>query len=187
MSTNRNDNSSDIAEGSYVRSWVGSMKGGHAKPPGVPSWQHMTLTWLGGFFAIASVAYLADWSGYPLVLGSFGASCVLIFGFPESPFSQPRNVIGGHFLASLTGLIFITFLGAHPWSMAIALATAIVVMQVTRTVHPPAGSNPIIIMLAHATWPFLLTPTLTGVLLLEASAVIFHGFIKGRHYPQYWL
>jgi CBS-domain-containing membrane protein len=163
------------------------MKGGHAKAPGVPSPRHILLTWLGGCFAIAVLAYITKISGYPLMLGSFGASCVLIFGFPESPFSQPRNVVGGHFLSSLTGLVFITFLGVHWWAMALALATAIVVMQVTRTVHPPAGSNPIIIMLAHATWPFLLTPTLFGVLILLASALIFHGAVKGRHYPQYWL
>ncbi len=179
--------SADPAEGGYLRSWLGSMKGGHAQPPTVPSPRHLVLTWFGAFFAIAVVAYITKLSGYPLILGSFGASCVLIFGFPESPFSQPRNVIGGHFLSSLTGLIFITLIGVHWWSMALALATAIFVMQVTRTVHPPAGSNPIIIMLAHATWPFLLTPTLFGVLILEVSALIFHSFVKGRHYPQYWI
>jgi CBS-domain-containing membrane protein len=74
------------------------------------------------------------------VLGSFGASCVLLFGYPDNPFSQPRNVIGGHFLTSLTGLCFLSVLGASWWSMALALATAVALMQLTRTVHPPAGS-----------------------------------------------
>jgi CBS-domain-containing membrane protein len=81
-------------------------------------------------------------------LASFGASCVLIFGFPDSPLSQPRNVIGGHFLASLVGLTFLALFGAHWWSMALAVGTAIAVMLLTRTAHAPAGSNPLIVMLS---------------------------------------
>lgn len=162
------------------------LRGGQGSAPPVPPIRQVILAWLGGLFAIAVVAYLADATQYPLVLGSFGASCVLVFGFPESPFSQPRSVIGGHFIASLTGLVFITLFGAHWWSMALALAMAIAAMMLTRTVHPPAGSNPVIIMLAHAGWPFLLMPTLLGVLALQAAALVFHGVVKGRKYPQYW-
>ena len=66
---------------------------------------------LGGFLAIASVALLTDHLAVALVLGSFGASCVLVFGFPDVPFAQPRNVIAGHFLSSLIGLAFLTASG----------------------------------------------------------------------------
>ena len=156
-------------------------------PPPAPPWADVALSWLGGFVAIAALAYSTQLAHAPLLLGSFGASCVLLFGFPDSPFSQPRNVIGGHFLSSLTGLIFITLLGAHWWSAGLALATAIAVMQVTRTVHPPAGSNPVIIMLAHASWSFLLWPTLFGVLLLQGIVLAYHRLVKGRVYPVYWL
>lgn len=161
--------------------------GGQMQAPPVPSWQHIGLTWLGGFLAIAVIAYLAILTGQPLVLGSFGASCVLIFGYPDSPFSQPRHVIGGHVLTTLTGLIFFHAFGYTWWSMAAALATSIAVMQVTRTVHPPAGSNPLIVMLAQAPWSFLVTPTLLGVIALQVVALLYHASTKGRQYPKYWL
>ena len=135
--------------------------------------------------AISVVAYLANISNVPLILGSFGATCVLVFGFPESPFSQPRNVIAGHFLSSLLRLIFLTQMGSHWWSIGLATGTAIALMQLTRTVHPPAGSNPVIVMLTAPTWMFLLTPTLLGALILVMLAVIFNNLPKDRTYPKY--
>ncbi len=165
---------------------LSKMRGGGACPPR-SSLRLIIISWLGGFLAIATVGYLTDMSHTPLVLGSFGATCVLVFGFPESPFSQPRNVIAGHFLSSLIGLIFLNTLGIHWWSMALATATAIAVMQLTRTVHPPAGSNPVIVMLTAPAWLFLFTPTLLGAVILVAVAVIFNNLPKDRTYPKYWV
>lgn len=169
-----------------MKAFLSRIRGGHTEPPPIPSLKHVALTWLGGFLAIGIVAYLSVISNQPLILGSFGASCVLIFGYPDSPFSQPRNVIGGHLLTTLTGLMFFHIFGYEWWSMALALATSIAVMQVTKTVHPPAGSNPLIVMLGHAPWSFLVTPTLLGVLTLQAVAILFHAQIKERTYPKYW-
>jgi CBS-domain-containing membrane protein len=166
--------------------YFSKMRGGAECPPSAPL-RLIMLAGLGGLLAIAAVAYLADVSQMPLVLGSFGASCVLLFGFPDSPFSQPRNVIAGHFLASLIGLIFLSVLGAHWWSMALATGTAIAAMQLTRTVHPPAGSNPVIVMLTSPTWGFLLTPTLLGAIVVVMVAVIVNNIPKERAYPKYWL
>ncbi|WP_445971479.1 HPP family protein [Candidatus Thiothrix phosphatis] len=162
------------------------MKGGGKCPP-LADIRQVAIAWLGGVFAIAVVAWLADASHLPLVLGSFGASCVLLFGFPDSPFSQPRNVIAGHFLASLTGLVFLALFGAHWWSMALATGTAIALMQLTGTVHPPAGSNPVIVMLSAPAWKFLLTPTLIGAVVLVMMAVVFNNLPKERTYPKYWI
>jgi CBS-domain-containing membrane protein len=162
------------------------IRGGQAPPPPVPALGQVGLAWLGGFIAISVIAILSAAAGQPLVLGSFGASCVLIFGYPDSPFSQPRNVIGGHVLTALIGLVCFHMFGSQWWSMALALATSIAAMQVTRTVHPPAGSNPLIVMLAAAPWSFLITPTLLGALALQAVAVVFHAQVKGRSYPKYW-
>lgn len=141
---------------------------------------------LGALLAIGAVSYLTASSGMPLVLGSFGASCVLLFSFPDNPFSQPRNVIGGHFISSLTGLVFLAAFGAAWWSLAAALASAIALMHVTRTVHPPAGSNPVIVMLALPGWEFLLTPTLLGASIIVAVALAFNNAGKDRYYPKYW-
>ncbi|MNR82282.1 HPP family protein [compost metagenome] len=169
-----------------MNQYFSKMRGGTALPP-QPAVRHVALSWLGGFLAIAAVALATNASQLPLVLGSFGASCVLIFGFPESPFSQPRNVIGGHFLSSFIGLLFLTLFGAHWWSMALAAGTAIAVMQLTRTVHPPAGSNPVIVMLSAPAWSFLLTPTLIGSIIVVLVAIVFNNIPKERSYPKYWM
>ncbi|MDR2689449.1 MAG: HPP family protein [Azoarcus sp.] len=160
-------------------------RGGSVCPPAAAP-KEALFAGMGGVVAIGVIAWLTDVSGYPLVLGSFGASCVLLFGFPESPFAQPRNVIGGHVLASFIGLVFLTLFGAHGWSMALAAGAAISAMMLTRTVHPPAGSNPVIVMLSAPTWHFLLTPTLLGAALLVGIALFFNNLPKDRRYPRYW-
>ena len=165
-----------------IKKWK---KGGGNCPPS-PAFFDILLSWMGGVLAIGAVGYLAHVTNYPLILGSFGASCVLIFGFPESPFSQPRNVIGGHVLASFIGLVFLSLLGAHWWSMALAAGTTIAAMMMTRTVHPPAGSNPLIIMLLAPTWDFMLTPTLIGAVVLVFVALFFNNLPRERTYPRYW-
>lgn len=164
---------------------VARLRGGAAIPERA-SWRQIVIAWLGGCLAIAVVAYLATLSGSALILGSFGATCVLVFGFPESPFSQPRNIVVGHFLSSLVGLCFLTFLGHEWWSIALSVGTAIALMMATRTVHPPAGSNPVIVMLTAPSWGFLITPTLLGALTLVLVAITFHTFLRGRPYPTYW-
>ncbi len=162
------------------------LRGGAALPPraGFPT---IAVAATGGFVAIAVIALLSSSTGIPLVLGSFGASCVLLFGFPDVPFSQPRNVIGGHILASLVGLVFLSLFGATWWSMALAEGAAIALMMLTRTVHPPAGSNPVIVMLTAPGWRFLIMPTALGAAALVAVALLVNNLPKGRAYPKYWL
>lgn len=145
-----------------------------SKPPSLHS---ILLAGVGGFIAIGIIAFLAEFSGHPLILGSFGASCVLLFGFPDSPFSRPKNVIGGHLIASFVGLSFFTLCGFHWWSVGLAVGVAISVMMLTDTVHPPAGSNPVIVMLAGAKWSFLIEPTIVGAVLLVAISFSF-SFLK---------
>ncbi len=162
------------------------LKGDGAALPPRPTFKSAALAWVGGFLAIASVALLTDHLATALVLGSFGASCVLVFGFPDVPFAQPRNVVVGHFLSSLIGLVFLWFFGPHWWSVAPAVGTAIAVMMLTRTVHPPAGSNPVIVYLAQPDWWFLLFPTLAGALVLVAVALVYNNATRESAYPKYW-
>lgn len=166
--------------------FISKWKSGGAICPPRAAMPDIVAAWMGGAVAIAIVAYGSILVYSPLVLGSFGASCVLLFGFPDSPFSQPRNVIGGHFLASLVGLLFLYFVGTQWWSMALAAASGIAIMQLTRTVHPPAGSNPVIVMLTAPHWQFLITPTLVGAVLLVFVALFFNNLRAGRSYPKYW-
>jgi len=119
-------------------------------------------TGLGYFLGIGLVAGLAATTGQPWLIGSFGASCVLLFGFPNVPFSQARNVIGGHLLASAVGLVMLTLFGPHWAGMALAAAMTCMLMIATNTVHPPAGGNPIIVFMTQPGWEFLLLPTAIG-------------------------
>lgn len=158
---------------------------GAAVPPSAPI-KDVAAAWLGGVLAIAAVAQLGDMLSMALLLGSFGASCVLIFGFPEAPFSQPRSVLAGHLLSSLIGLIFLHLFGPQWWALALAVGTAIAVMMLTRTVHPPAGSNPVIIFLTLPGWDFLLFPTLIGASMLVVVALLFNNAVRSTQYPKYW-
>ena len=148
-------------------------------------WRGIALAWLGAALATAAFASAHFSLHKTLILGSFGASCLLVFAYPQSPFAQPRNVIGGHFIATLTGLVFLAVFGVSWWAMALAVGTAIALMLLARMPHPPAGSNPLIVMLAGAGWDFLLTPTLAGSLILVAVALIYNN-LGGRRYPTYW-
>jgi len=90
----------------------------------------------------------------------------LVFGVPDSPLAQPKNVIFGHLITASVGLAFVHWLPVEPWSLAIATGLAISLMLVTKTTHPPAGANPLLIMLTGQSWSFLVTPVLIGALVI---------------------
>ncbi len=153
----------------------------------------MITAGIGGALAIGLVALLTRITEFDpvFILGSFGATCVLVFGFPDVPFSQPRNIVGGHFISSLVGLGFMEVFNYHWWSVALAVGVAIVAMMATGTVHPPAGSNPVIVGVGVAgldgpDWEFLFFPTLVGAVLVTAVAVVYNNLIRDERYPKYW-
>ena len=156
-----------------------------ALPP-MPTGKAVFLAWVGGVIAISLVASLTTLVSMPLVLGSFGATCVLVFAYPDVPFSQPRSIILGHVLRSLIGLTFLTVFGPHWWAAGLATGTAVAVMMMTRTVHPPAGSNPVIVFLSQPVWGFLLYPTLLGALLITIVAALYNNATRSSNYPKYW-
>jgi CBS-domain-containing membrane protein len=141
---------------------------------------------LGAVLAVSALAYLATSTSGLLLLGSFGASTLLLFALPEAPLSQPRSVVGGHLIASLIALGCLALFGPTWWAVGLATGLAVGVMMATRTVHPPAGSNAIIVFLAKPAWGLLLFSTVAGTLLLIAVAIVYHR-ATGRHkYPLYW-
>lgn len=166
--------------------FVKKLRGDAVALPPRPNIRQVLIAWLGGVIAIAAIAGLGEMLTLSLLLGSFGASCVLVFGFPDVPFSQPRNVVFGHLLSTLTGLVFLHFCGAHWWAVALAVGSAIALMMLTRTVHPPAGSNPVIVFLAQPGWDFLLYPTLSGAVLLVVVALLYNNASREARYPKYW-
>ncbi len=146
----------------------------------------MMISALGAAIAIALTGLLTQWSHYPWQMAPFGASCVLAFGLPESPLAQPRSIVGGHLVASMTGLLVLYFLGDSWWAAALAVSLSLFFMQVTRTVHAPAGADPLVVLSSQAGFGFLLTPVLAGSLIIVLVALCVNN-MTGKSYPRYWL
>ncbi|MDC7705482.1 HPP family protein [Vogesella indigofera] len=154
--------------------------------PLAPSFRFILLSFAGALLAIASAGLLSRYSGQSWLMAPFGASCVLVFGLPDSPLAQPRHVIGGHLLAAAAGLLLLAVAGPHWWSAALAVALAIALMQAARMVHPPAGATPLVVLSAQADWHFLLTPVLTGTALIVATGWLVNRWRQPGSYPRYW-
>jgi CBS-domain-containing membrane protein len=109
---------------------------------------------------------------------------VLLFGYPESPFAQPKNVFFGHLVTSVVGVLVLKFLPADQFlQIAIAVGLGIFVMILLGVTHPPAGGNPIVIILSAASYDFLLNPIIFGSIIIIVYAVIINRFILKKNYP----
>lgn len=161
------------------------MRGGH-KPPPRPNFLYILATWICSAIAIATLYGISYITGSIMIMAPFGATCVLVFAAPDSPFAQPRNVIGGYVVATAISLLFLHVLGDSWWVVALGVSTTIAVMQFTKTLHPPAGANAIVVILSHPSWSFIFIPVLVGAIILVLCGVITNNFAKDRHYPKYW-
>jgi len=150
------------------------------------SLQHMFFSWLGAFLGIATLAYLTS-NEHPFIAAPLGATAVLVFGVPDSPLAQPRNVIGGNLIAAVVCVMLVETFGTGPWVMGMAVATTIKLMQLTRTVHPPAGAVALLGVLTHASWNYVFTPVLAGSIVIIFCTVLFNNTAPGRTYPKHWL
>ena len=122
-------------------------------------WSFLSATL--GILAICEITTLV---GHPLLIGSFGASAVLLFGATDSPLSQPRNLVGGHLVSASVAVLVVALMGSTPFAMAIGVGLAIFVMNLTHTTHPPGGA-PALIGVQGAVGPgFILLPVLADVL-----------------------
>ncbi|MEP9375184.1 HPP family protein [Aquabacter sp. CN5-332] len=146
-------------------------------------WAQAALAGLGGFVTILALAMAEAGVGTLLLIAPFGASCVLVFALPQSPLAQPRNVIGGHLISTAMGLCVLHLLGATPLGFALGVGLAIAAMSLTGTLHPPAGADPIVVMMVAAPWSFLIFPVLTGALTIVLMGIGFHRFVAGKPYP----
>ncbi|MGX5820840.1 HPP family protein [Chitinophaga lutea] len=156
----------------------------------------MAWSFLGAFLGVGLIGFINHFwlpaRDNLFVLGSFGASAVLIYGHTLSPLAQPRNVMGGHLLSALIGVTVCTLLPSPEleWlAGALAVASSIVVMQLTQTVHPPGGATALLAVAGSAKiralgfW-YVLTPVGTGVFLLLLIAFIVNNIPGDRSYPR---
>jgi len=176
----------------YFRKWRGTTAGG---PPRVSN-QEILWSWVGAFTGIGTLALLgAQHFGersFPLLIASFGATAVLLYGAPRSPLAQPRNVLGGHLLSALVGVLCWQLFHDLPWlAQALSVSIAVALMHATRTLHPPGGATALIATLGSAEiqglgfW-YLLMPATLGPLILLAVALVVNNLPRTRRYPEIW-
>lgn len=171
------------------------MRGTTKSPPRV-TLSEIAWSWLGAFLGILAVAWInykcLEGTALVLLIGSFGASAVLIYGALKSPLAQPRNLLGGHIISALIGVSAYKLFPAVLWLAApLAVATAIAVMHATRTLHPPGGATALIAVIGgtpvHSLgYLYALAPVGLGALIMLIVALLVNNIPRNRSYPEYW-
>ena len=171
------------------------MKGGDQSPPRV-SPAEICWSWIGSFLGIAAVALihyrLLDQLGFTMIIGSFGASAVLLYGAIRSPLAQPRNLLGGHILSAFIGVTSHLLLADIPWlAAAVAVSSSIAVMHLTRTLHPPGGATALIAVTGGDSvytlgYLYILMPVALGAAVMLVVALVVNNIPKTRKYPEFW-
>lgn len=180
-----------------LRDYLRKMKGSAQVSPPKVGGREILWSWVGSFIAIGGLALISRWyfeaQDVPLMVGSFGASAVLVFGAVRSPLAQPRNLIGGHILSAFIGVLCWKLLGDYaPLADALAVATAIAAMHATRTLHPPGGATALIAVIGSAKihslgFLYVLVPSTLGPLFLLLMGLLINNIPPSRRYPETWL
>lgn len=148
-------------------------------------------SFVGGTLSILFLCLLGQWTGYVYLMAPFGATCVILYAVAQSPLAQPRNVIFGHVLSAFIGLLLLKLFGVSIFSIALSVGSAIAFMQLCRCVHPPAGANPLVILLTaqhvQYDWSFLLFPVLFGAVGLILIASVVNNIGATQRWPSYGL
>ncbi len=178
-----------------IRGYFRKMAGTTQSPPRV-SWTEIAWSWVGAFLGIGFVAYINY--GYlgptdlVLLIGSLGASAVLIYGAIKSPLAQPRNFLGGHLLSALIGVSAYKLGAPHLWlAAALAVSISIALMHATKTLHPPGGATALIAVMGgpkihELGYLYVLIPVGAGALLMLLIALAVNNLSRRRQYPEFW-
>jgi CBS-domain-containing membrane protein len=152
---------------------------------------HRQFGWMvagaaGGSLAIGLMYVLSLQTEFPLATIPFATSIVLVTGTPEAPPAQPRALVGGHVLSAVVGVAAVKLLGPQAWVAALAVGVAMLAMLATDSFHPPAGINPLIIVVNGMSWTFILVPVAAGALLLLAYTFVWTNFVRRSRWPARW-
>ena len=143
---------------------------------------------IAGFFSACTIGVLTVLTykstlGY-FIAGSFGSSMVLLFGFPESPFAQPKNVFFGHLITAIVGVIFVNYIPLPIYiNIALGVGAGVFFMILLNVVHPPAGGNPIIVIIGSASYDYLISPIIFGCILILLLAILINKYLLKKNYP----
>tara|TARA_B100000282_G_scaffold178205_1_gene129280 strand:+ start:1464 stop:1928 length:465 start_codon:yes stop_codon:yes gene_type:complete len=146
-------------------------------------------SFLAGFFSILTIGaltYLTYETTFGLFLvASFGSTMVLLFGFPESPFAQPKNIFFGHLVTAFIGILVLNFIPLPLFIIIpIAVGLGVSLMIILNVTHPPAGGNPIIVIIGSVSYDYLLSPIIVGSIIVLLFGVIVNRFILKKKYPK---
>ena len=160
---------------------------GRSTQPSFKRWQ-LIRSFIGGLIAISCLGILSNLSTYPLLIAPFGASTVLLFGAPNSPLAQPRNLIFGNLVGAISAVLCVFLLGSSSLTSGIAVGLTIALGQAFRCLHPPAGAVALLGVLLKASPIFIFIPVLSGSLILLGITLGFNRFLKREQsYPKHWL
>ncbi len=176
--------------------YLSKMKGTTKSPPMV-SLSEVVWSWIGAFLGIGAVAHInyniiID-TDFVMIIGSFGASAVLIYGAPKSPLAQPRNLIGGHIISAIIGVACYNIFPSLMWSASsLAVATAIAAMHLTKTLHPPGGATALIAVIGSSKihslgYLYAIIPVGLGAVIMLIVALLVNNIPKNRNYPEFWV
>jgi len=178
-----------------LRAYFHKMKG-HTKSLPPVSLSEIFWSWIGAFLGIGAVSYInynmLEGTDLVMVIGSFGASAVLIYGAIDVPLAQPRNLVGGHIVSALAGVTCYKLLQPNLWlAGAVAVATAIAFMHATKTLHPPGGATALIAVIGsekiHALgYLYTIIPAGMGATIMLVVALLVNNIPRSRRYPEFW-
>ena len=148
--------------------------------------QQSILAGIFSIFTIGILTFLTYKTEFGIfLLASFGSSMVLLYGYPESPFAQPKNVFFGHLVTAIIGLIVLHFVPLPLFiTIPLAVGFGVGLMILFNVTHPPAGGNPIIIIIGSVSFDYLLSPVIIGSIIIIISAIIINRFILKKSYPS---
>lgn len=140
----------------------------------------------GGSLAIGLMYLLSLQTEFPLATIPFATSIVLMTGSPDAQPARPRALVGGHVLSAIVGVLAVKIAGPQPWAAALAVGVAMLAMLLTDSFHPPAGINPLIIVMNGMSWSFVLVPVAAGALLLLAYTYVWTNAVRRSPWPERW-
>ena len=150
---------------------------------------HLVKSFLAGLFSaitIGALTFLTYKTTFGLFLiASFGSSMVLLYGYPESPFAQPKNIFFGHLLTAFVGIVILNFSPLPIYiSIPIAVGLGVGLMILFNVTHPPAGGNPIIVIIGSVSFDYLINPIILGSIIVLIFGVLINKFVLKKKYPK---